>query len=149
TPVEPVMKVVCGRNEEAVKKAAGALGWEESETDWRRIMERDDIDLIDICSPGDAHKPQAIAAAEAKKVVFCEKPLANTLKEAEKVVRRKKKHPLHSHHLPHPPPPPRRDAGQTDDRGWRDRRDLSLSRHIPAGLDRRSDVPPRLAIAEI
>jgi len=82
-PVEPVMKVICGRNATAVKKAADALGWEETETDWRRIMERDDIDLIDICSPGDAHKPQAIAAAEAKKVVFCEKPLANTLKEAE------------------------------------------------------------------
>jgi predicted dehydrogenase len=91
TPVEPVMKVVCGRNEDAVKKAAGALGWEESETDWRRIMERDDIDLIDICSPGDAHKSQAIAAAEAKKVVFCEKPLANTLKEAEAMLEAVKK----------------------------------------------------------
>ncbi|MGH9752513.1 MAG: Gfo/Idh/MocA family protein [Blastocatellia bacterium] len=83
TPVEPVMKVICGRNEDAVRKAAGALGWEEHETDWRRIMERDDIDLVDICSPGDAHKPQAIAAAEAKKAVFCEKPLANTMEEAE------------------------------------------------------------------
>src|SRR5262249_57282682 len=83
TPVERLMKRICGRNEDAVKKAADALGWEEHETDWRRIMERDDIDLIDICSPGDAHEPQAVAAAEAKKVVFCEKPLANTLNEAE------------------------------------------------------------------
>nr|AQQ75271.1 hypothetical protein [uncultured bacterium] len=85
-PVEPVMKVVCGRNEDAVRKAAGELGWEEYETDWRRVMERGDIDLIDICSPGDAHQPQAVAAAEAKKVVFCEKPLANTLEEAEEML---------------------------------------------------------------
>jgi predicted dehydrogenase len=85
-PVEPVMKVICGRNKIAVKKAADALGWEEHETDWRRLMERKDIDIIDICSPGDAHTPQAIAAAEAKKVVFCEKPLANTLKEAESIL---------------------------------------------------------------
>ena len=85
-PVEPVMKVVCGRNEEAVRAAAGHLGWEEHETDWRRLIERKDIDIIDICSPGDAHMPQAIAAAEAKKVVFCEKPLANTLAEAEKML---------------------------------------------------------------
>ncbi|HKE04002.1 MAG TPA: Gfo/Idh/MocA family oxidoreductase, partial [Blastocatellia bacterium] len=91
TPVEPVMKVICGRNKNAVKKAADALGWEEHETDWQRLMERDDIDLVDICSPGDAHKPQAIAAAEAKKVVFCEKPLANTLKEAEAMLEAVKK----------------------------------------------------------
>src|SRR5437899_10917305 len=57
-PADPVMKVVCGRNEDAVRKAAGDLGWEEYETDWRRVMERDDIDLIDICCPGDADNPQ-------------------------------------------------------------------------------------------
>jgi predicted dehydrogenase len=90
-PVEPVMKVICGRNEKAVKAAAGHLGWEEHETDWRRLMERKDIDIIDICSPGDAHMPQAIAAAEAKKTVFCEKPLANTLAEAEKMLAAVKK----------------------------------------------------------
>src|SRR5262249_39379696 len=79
-PVEPVMKVTCGGTAPGVRGAADALGWEETETDWGRIMEREDIALVDISSPGDAHKPQAIAAAEAKKVVFCEKPLANTLK---------------------------------------------------------------------
>lgn len=91
TPVEPVMKVICGRNKNAVEKAAGALGWEEYETEWQRIVERDDIDLIDICSPGDVHKTQAIAAAEAKKTVFCEKPLANTLPEAEAMLEAVKK----------------------------------------------------------
>ena len=86
-PFEPVMKVICGRNESAVKTAANQLGWEETETDWRRLMDRKDIDIIDICSPGDVHTPQAIAAAEAKKVVFCEKPLSNTLAEAEEVLK--------------------------------------------------------------
>jgi predicted dehydrogenase len=90
-PAEPVMKVICGRNPRAVGQAASVLGWQESETDWRRIMERDDIDIVDICSPGDAHMPQAIAAAEAKKVVLCEKPLANTLPEAEKMLEAVKK----------------------------------------------------------
>jgi predicted dehydrogenase len=90
-PAEPVMKVICGRHEDAVKNAAAHLGWEEYETDWRRLMERKDIDIIDICSPGDAHMPQAIAAAEAKKTVFCEKPLANTLAEAEKMLEAVKK----------------------------------------------------------
>jgi predicted dehydrogenase len=85
-PAEPVMKVVCGRNEQAVKQAADHLGWEEYATDWRTLIDRKDIDIIDICSPGDAHMPQAIAAAEAKKTVFCEKPLANTLPEAEKML---------------------------------------------------------------
>jgi predicted dehydrogenase len=86
TPVEPVMKVICGRHEEGVRQAAGALGWEEHETSWERVIERKDIDLIDICTPGDVHFPQAIAAAEAKKAVFCEKPLANTLPEAEQML---------------------------------------------------------------
>ncbi|MBL8172849.1 MAG: Gfo/Idh/MocA family oxidoreductase [Acidobacteria bacterium] len=90
-PVEPVMKVICGRNADAATKAAATLGWEEVETDWRKVIERPDIDIIDICSPGDAHMPQAIAAAEAKKVVFCEKPLANTLQEAEAVLAAAKK----------------------------------------------------------
>lgn len=81
-PVEPVMKVVCGRNEAAVSDAARTLGWEEYSTDWRKVIERNDIDIVDICTPGEAHAEQAIAAAEAGKVVFCEKPLGNTLDEA-------------------------------------------------------------------
>jgi len=85
-PVEPVMKVVCGRNEAAVSDAARTLGWEEHSTDWRKVIERDDIDIVDICTPGEAHAEQAIAAAEAGKVVFCEKPLGNTLAEAAEMV---------------------------------------------------------------
>jgi len=84
-PFEPVLKVVCGRNEGEVKKAADKLGWEEHSTSWQDVVARKDIDIIDICTPGDSHMPVALAAAEAKKVVFCEKPLANSLAEAEKM----------------------------------------------------------------
>jgi predicted dehydrogenase len=83
TPFEPVMKVICGRNELEVKKAAHNYGWEEHATSWEEVVARKDIDVIDICTPGDSHMPVAIAAAEAKKVVLCEKPLANTLAQAE------------------------------------------------------------------
>lgn len=86
TPFEPVMKVVCGRNEAEVKDAAAHLGWEEYSTSWQETIARPDIDVIDICTPGDSHMEIAIAAAEAKKVVFCEKPLANTLDEAQKML---------------------------------------------------------------
>jgi predicted dehydrogenase len=85
-PYEPVLKVVCGRNDAEVSKAAGKLGWEEHSTSWHDVVHRKDIDVVDICTPGDAHVPIALAAAEAKKVVFCEKPLANTLAEAEKML---------------------------------------------------------------
>jgi predicted dehydrogenase len=83
TPLEPVMKVICGRNQQAVKKAAHDYGWEQYSTSWEEVVRRKDIDVIDICTPGDSHMPIAVAAAEEKKVVFCEKPLAKTLAEAE------------------------------------------------------------------
>jgi len=86
TPFEPVMKVICGRHEEEVKNAADKFGWQEYATSWEQVVERKDIDIVDICTPGDYHMPIAVAAAEARKVVFCEKPLANTLAEAEKML---------------------------------------------------------------
>jgi predicted dehydrogenase len=82
----PVMKVICGRNEADVKKAAANLGWEEWSTSWEDVLQRKDIDVVDISTPGDLHTPIAIAAAKAGKVVFCEKPLANTLAEAKRVL---------------------------------------------------------------
>jgi predicted dehydrogenase len=85
-PVEPVMKVVCGRQEEGVKKAADALGWQEHATRWEDVVARKDIDIVDVCTPGDSHMAISIAAAENKKTVFCEKPLANTLPEAQKML---------------------------------------------------------------
>ena len=77
------MAVVVGRNAEAVADAAAHWGWQESATDWREVIARDDIDIVDIVTPGDSHAEIAIAALEAGKHVLCEKPLANTVEEAE------------------------------------------------------------------
>lgn len=77
------MAVVVGRNAEAVADAATRWGWQESATDWREVVARDDIDIVDIVTPGDSHAEIAIAALEAGKHVLCEKPLANTVAEAE------------------------------------------------------------------
>jgi predicted dehydrogenase len=82
----PRMKVLCGRTETSVKAAADQLGWDETSTDWREVVRRKDIDIVDIVTPGDSHAEIAIEAAKAGKVVFCEKPLANTVKEAEKML---------------------------------------------------------------
>ncbi|MFN4227905.1 MAG: Gfo/Idh/MocA family protein [Candidatus Ratteibacteria bacterium] len=81
-PVKPVMKVICGRTEKAVSQAKEKFGWLEYETDWKKVVERKDIDLIDITTPPNAHKDIAIEAAKNGKIVFCEKPLASTLKDA-------------------------------------------------------------------
>src|SRR6476660_3123737 len=82
-PLQPQLTAVAGRNAEGVQAAADKLGWESVETDWRRLIDRDDIDLIDICRQGNTHAEIAIAALEAGKHVLCEKPLANTVEEAE------------------------------------------------------------------
>ncbi|WUJ70653.1 Gfo/Idh/MocA family oxidoreductase [Kribbella soli] len=82
-PLDPAMNVLCGRNAEAVQAAATKLGWKETETDWRKLLGRDDVQLVDVCTPGDSHAEIAIAALEAGKHVLCEKPLANTVEEAE------------------------------------------------------------------
>jgi predicted dehydrogenase len=82
-PDDVEMAVIVGRNAEAVKDAATRWGWQESATDWREVIARDDIDIVDIVTPGDSHAEIAIAALEAGKHVLCEKPLANTVAEAE------------------------------------------------------------------
>ncbi|GAA3311140.1 Gfo/Idh/MocA family protein [Arthrobacter ramosus] len=82
-PAEPEMAVIVGRNADAVEEAARKWGWAESATDWREVIARDDIDIVDIVTPGDSHAEIAIAALEAGKHVLCEKPLANTVAEAE------------------------------------------------------------------
>ncbi|HEV7566131.1 MAG TPA: Gfo/Idh/MocA family oxidoreductase [Microbacteriaceae bacterium] len=82
-PREPRLSVIVGRDAGRAAAAAAKFGWDEVETDWRRVIERDDIDLIDICSPGSSHAEIAIAALNAGKHVLCEKPLANTVAEAE------------------------------------------------------------------
>ncbi|MFI9333787.1 Gfo/Idh/MocA family protein [Streptomyces althioticus] len=86
-PLRPEMAVICGRDADAVRAAADRHGWAEAETDWRALVERDDIDLVDICTPGDSHAEIALAALAAGKHVLCEKPLANTVAEAEAMAR--------------------------------------------------------------
>ncbi|MFF4129920.1 Gfo/Idh/MocA family protein [Microbispora rosea] len=82
-PVKPAMVAVAGRSAEATAQAAEKLGWAHAETDWKRLLERDDVQIVDICTPGDSHAEIAIAALAAGKHVLCEKPLANTVAEAE------------------------------------------------------------------
>ncbi len=82
---EPVLKAACARNEDKLKDFAARWGWESTETDWRRLIERKDIDVIDIGSPNDSHKEIAIAAAQAGKMVLCEKPLAMNATEGEEM----------------------------------------------------------------
>ncbi|MBT3165766.1 Gfo/Idh/MocA family oxidoreductase [Streptomyces sp. Vc74B-19] len=86
-PLRPDMAVICGRDADAVRAAADRHGWAEAGTDWRALVERDDIDLVDICTPGDSHAEIALAALAAGKHVLCEKPLANTVAEAEAMAR--------------------------------------------------------------
>ncbi|WP_438941843.1 Gfo/Idh/MocA family protein [Naasia lichenicola] len=85
-PADVEMAVVVGRNATAVAEAAAKWGWAESATDWREVIARDDIDIVDIVTPGDSHAEIAIAALKAGKHVLVEKPLANTVAEAEAMV---------------------------------------------------------------
>ena len=85
-PSVPEMQALTGRDLSMATQAAAKMGWSAVESDWRKLVGRDDIDLIDICSPGDTHAEIAIAALEAGKHVLCEKPLANSVEEAERMV---------------------------------------------------------------
>ena len=82
----PVLKAICGRSEEQLRKFADQWQYESTETDWRRLLERSDIDAIDICTPNNSHAEIAIAAAQAGKMVLCEKPLAMDPAEGQKMV---------------------------------------------------------------
>jgi len=85
-PFAPAMTALCGRDAGAVTAAAARMGWSSTETDWKDMITRDDVHLVDVCTPGDVHAEIAIAALEAGKHVLCEKPLANTVAEAESMV---------------------------------------------------------------
>src|SRR5215831_18627425 len=82
----PVLKAVCGRNEANVKAFADQWGYESTETDWRTLLSRPDIDLVDIAAPNDMHAKIAVAAAQAGKIVMCEKPLGRSVAEATRMV---------------------------------------------------------------
>ncbi len=85
--LSPTMAAIAGRDSANVAAAARRYGWHAAETDWRRLVARDDVELVDVCTPGSSHAEIAIAALRAGKHVLCEKPLANTLAEAEAMAR--------------------------------------------------------------
>ena len=85
--LEPRMKVICGRDRAALEAARQQFGWEESDCEWRRVIERDDIEVVDVSTPGHLHAPMVIAAAQAGKHIICEKPLANTLADAKAMLK--------------------------------------------------------------
>ena len=82
----PVLKSVCGRDEEKAKAFADNWQYESVETDWQRLIDREDIDAIDICTPNNTHAEIAIAAAKAGKMILCEKPLSMNVEEGEQMV---------------------------------------------------------------
>ncbi len=81
--LEPVLKTVCSIDKAAAESFASTWGYENAETDWRKVVESDDIDIIDICLPNNLHPEVAIAAAKAGKAILCEKPLAHNTEQAE------------------------------------------------------------------
>jgi predicted dehydrogenase len=81
----PVLKAACGRNADNIKAFADQWGYESVESDWRKVLEREDIDAIDICTPNNLHKEIAIAAAEAGKMILCEKPLSMNTAEGREM----------------------------------------------------------------
>lgn len=84
---QPVLKAVCGRSEDKTKAFAEQWGYESYETDWNKLIARDDIDAIDICTPNDTHGPISIAAAKAGKMVLCEKPIGMSTAEGDEMVK--------------------------------------------------------------
>jgi predicted dehydrogenase len=83
---QPVLKVACGREKEPLRKFAERWGWEQIETDWRKVIEREDIDVVDVSLPQHLHCDVATAAAKAGKHIFCEKPMALTVAEAQEML---------------------------------------------------------------
>jgi predicted dehydrogenase len=85
-PMRPVLRAACGRNVSDLEAFARQFGWQTTETSWEKLVARDDIDLVDICTSNVIHMPIAVAAAKAGKHVFCEKPIAMNAEEARQML---------------------------------------------------------------
>jgi predicted dehydrogenase len=85
-PAQAELAALCGRNKDAAQAAATKFGYPSVETDWHALIDRDDVQIVDVCTPGDSHAEISIAALQAGKHVLCEKPLANTVAEARAMV---------------------------------------------------------------
>ena len=132
-------RVLVGRDPDGVAEAAAKYGWAESATDWREVIARDDIQIVDICAPGFMHAEIAIAALAAGKHVLVEKPLANTLAEAEAMAaaaRAAQDDGRAVHDRLQLPPGPGPGAGPGADRGGPARHRPARPRRLPAGLAR-------------
>ena len=140
-PYAPVLKAVAARNADRLRTFADTWGYQSAETDWRALVERKDIDLIDIASPNDTHAEIAIAAAKAGKMVTCEKPLGRTAAEAQAMVAAVEKAGVAQHGLVQLPPRAGGHADQAADRRGQAGPHLSLPRQVPAGLDDLEDLP--------
>ena len=134
-PYRPVLKAVCARNADRVKTFAENWGYQSVETDWRQLIERKDIDLIDIASPNDTHAEIAIAAAKAGKMVLCEKPLGRNAAEGQVHGRSRRPPPHAQHGLVQLPPRACCGAAEASARRRPLRTHLSLSLAVSAGLD--------------
>ena len=84
-PIQPKLKVACGQDEAALKEFADRWGWEEISTDWKAVVNRDDIDIVDISTPPYLHFEMALEAAKAGKHIFCEKPFTLTSEQAKEL----------------------------------------------------------------
>ncbi len=84
-PFDIERAVICGRDRARLEQTAATWGWQQAETDWRAVVERKDIDVVDVATPNALHAPMAIAAAQAGKIVFCEKPLAVSAEEGARM----------------------------------------------------------------
>src|SRR5580704_5878155 len=93
TPYELSRRVICGRDPARLEDMCSRWGWQETETQWQAIIERKDIQVVDIATPNNLHAEIAIAAAEAGKIVLCEKPLAQNLDEAKRMAEAAKRVP--------------------------------------------------------
>lgn len=85
-PFELELALLCGRDQQSLETMAARWGWESTSTDWREAVSRWDIDVIDIAAPNNLHTPIALAAAAAGKMIWCEKPLANTIEDSARMV---------------------------------------------------------------
>ncbi len=96
-PVQPVLHTIVGRDQKGVAAVANQWGWKSFETDWRRVLENEEIDLVDVGTPNSSHAEISIAAAEVGKAIACEKPLAMNVAEAKAMVKAVKKNRVHNY----------------------------------------------------
>ena len=131
---QPVMKAICGRHADETAEFAKRFGWESHETDWQKLCERKDIDVVDISTPGGLHHDMAVAAAKAGKHVYLREAAGVQFEGRPRDARRGAQGGRRAHGEFQLPRGAGAGAGQADDQGRRDRRGSPLPRDVSAGL---------------